>query len=254
VYGPTRDLILWTNRNDPKDLPNAVNKAHDSAVKMLSELMNLGVQTAEPGSIRWQGDTFETTNSKNGYITNGRLLKDEFEKPKEILLQVQTPNPAKQDYEVYSWRLRYDYGENPILGFLPTTVQRFLEPPSSGIKPILFSEMTIHSIQTNSSLQAKEAFLPEAYLLPEKSRTLYVSNSFLRGLHKGQWHLVHEKRPDLNTNIVRITDLSGREALAPGTERLVRIAYVTATFGLSLVAMIWYKRHSRLTKKKKDIL
>ncbi len=101
----------WTaDGNSAKRKENPVYTVNQSIMGNLADIMNLGVRNAEIGSIKWQGDSFQTKSVMDSSLEIQGTLSSSNGRPTQMTLK----------YGQFDWLVTYYYAKPFGLVFLPS--------------------------------------------------------------------------------------------------------------------------------------
>jgi hypothetical protein len=179
LFGNPPSLTVWTNQDSKEDWKNnRVLVASVYSFEQLGRVLNFGAPYSEIGSIKWNGDTFETTNELHQQSTLGRLERDEQGRAKLLHLHLKRHDRRFATLREIDWLVTYFYETNIFAPYLPN---KFLIAASDEIRvwqPI--DQITILSLKTNSQPMDATQFAAEQVLHgPAKSLSIVSGTNLL---------------------------------------------------------------------------
>ena len=231
VEGVGRELMIWKrDGNEGSDAAqNPVSVSVAASLRDFSFLLNMGIEHAEIGSIRWSGDTFTYTNSVEGNIwyLSGDVIPDDDGRAGHLTLSVTL---SQRDYtapRTVFWRIDYAYGDPPLsLPFLPNKITTHVIKSANDR---VLDEYSISKVDVLDRPLPRDSFDWTNYVTSE-SQVFYVSNQNIVRFVNGRW----EERWKPNDRRI----LSGK----PPDRTKLRILYLTLIIVLfSPLLWIWRK-------------
>jgi hypothetical protein len=186
VEGNRHDLMIWDPVAAQDATENPVRISALASLREFSSFMNMGVQHAPIGSIRWKADSFECTNANTGstWILHGELAPDSAGRAGRLDLSLVFLEKDFTRPRHFQWRIDYLYEKHLSPSFLPDRITTWL---IQGDRTRVLDEYDVSRIILSDRALAAEAFIAARYQLGG-SQVCYVSNTGVFYSENGKWH------------------------------------------------------------------
>ena len=183
--GPHRELIFWDRRAVPQTMENPLSSTVMNSLRSFSHFLNMGVQHAEVGSIRWVGDAFKLTNVVDGneWRLAGNLVADSQGRAQELKLQLISYEKQFTTPRTGYWSIVYGYNSSLSLPYLPSIITTYWQESTNSR---VLDEYAILDLETSAAPLPQEAFDWKGYVT-SNSQVFFVSNRGIGRMEGGRW-------------------------------------------------------------------
>lgn len=187
-----------------------------------SYLMNMGVQHAGLGGIRWSGSAFSCTNWENGvkWILSGSLTPDEHGRAGQLNLDLVVFEPQLTKPRNGRWIVTYSYDEQASPSFIPSRITTELV---RGAQRVMLDQYRILKLELGLDPLPTQSFNPDRFVSPT-TVAFVVTNNHILTFANGQWE--ERMKPD----DPRILKPLPAPILKPNTARKIYLAVVLLLF------------------------
>jgi len=175
------DFMVWTNRHIAAERSNVVEYGYGLAVDSMASVLSMGCALADPGTVRWTGDSFAVTNRRRGVWLSGTLGRDEQERAAKLTVEVRQLNQSRSRPPTRVLTCDYVYARPLSLAYLPSEI--WYTTSNSGAASV---SLRILEIKTGQLPLAEDQFAFLAAQVPSPEQLYVVSNEFLMGWHGGR--------------------------------------------------------------------
>ena len=228
LEGDQRVLAVWDQKNNPDEPGNRVTITTLDALYHFSPLLNMGVDHANIGTIRWIGDGFNCTNEDRGtWHLAGRLRPDAEGRAGQLDLKLVVFEPQNTEPRSWNWAIDYHY-ETPLpLSYLPSRIvtRALLKEGERNI-----GEYAILELATTNQPLSESLFDSGMFHIP-LSTVFVVTNHNVMYFEHGVWQAMWDP------NDRRIV------STRPNTSKHLRLTYIVLTVVLfsPLLIAVWSK-------------
>lgn len=213
-------LTVWDSASVPDYPDNPVFSAVSQSLRDFSYLMNFGVEHADIGMIRWNGNSFVCTNVINGdkWLLNGQLLVDQEGRAKSVELDLTLRAKNFTVPRNGKWEIDYSYEKPLALDFLPNRITTLWV---EGKEKSVLDEYNIIDIETGSAAATDSAFKPGKFVSIPRYTVFVVTNNAVEYYANGAWQA--KWKPN-DPRIIKPNDRHVQHA------RLVYVAFAVLLF------------------------
>ncbi len=175
--GPS-EFYVWTNHNIVAEHSNVVEYSYLQMQGTVSWALNVGCFLADPGTIRWTGDTFVVTNRQDGLWLLGSLRRDEKQRAASLSVEARRLNRGRNHSEDKLLICDYFYDRPVLVDFLPSRIRVSIQEQG---EETITNVLKIFNIRTNRLMLPKSTFDFLVAQVPSPTNILVVSNEFVVG-------------------------------------------------------------------------
>ncbi|HEV2453584.1 MAG TPA: hypothetical protein VGY98_04950 [Verrucomicrobiae bacterium] len=184
----SRSFFVWDSELNQADSNNLVFSSVSESLGGLSDLINFGIEHAEIGAIRWEGDSFGYTNSAGGntWLLSGEMLADNGGRAESLDLALTL---FQKDYAIprkWRWSIDYSYDKPLSLRYLPSRVTTSL---IVGAHKQVLDEFRILEIEATNQAIPESSFHPSVFVPASIYTKFVITNNGVEYYALGSWHM-----------------------------------------------------------------